>query len=146
MIKQIDEIYENITNKFQDIGLLVARFLLAYGFLNPALNKWKSIEDVSSWFEGLGIPFPLLNTYLAATTELLGVALLALGLFTRYISLPLIVIMLVAIFTVHLPNGFSAGDNGYEIPLYYMSFLFIFLTHGAGKISLDYAFFRKKSI
>lgn len=146
MLKHIDELFEKITNSFQDFALLIVRFLLAYGFLEPALNKWKNIGDVAMWFESLGIPFPLLNTYMAATTELLGVALLALGLLTRYISLPLIIVMIVAILTVHLQNGFSAGDNGYEIPLYYISFLLITLTHGSGKISLDYAFFRKKSI
>lgn len=146
MFSKIDSIVQVLTNKFQDIALLLARLLVAYGFLDPALNKWRSIDDVASWFESLGIPFPLVNTYLAASTELLGVVLLALGLFIRYISIPLIVIMIVAIVTVHLPNGFSAGDNGYEIPLYYMSFLLLFFSHGAGKISLDYKLFGKKSI
>jgi putative oxidoreductase len=50
--------------------------------------------------------------------------------------------MIVAIFTVHLPNGFNAGNNGFEIPLYYMLFLFIFLSHGAGKFSLDNLIFK----
>ena len=80
---------------------------------------------------------------MAATTELLGVFLLTLGLLTRFISIPLMVVMLVAIFTVHLGNGFSAGDNGFEIPLYYLLFLGIFLSHGAGKISLDNLIFKK---
>ncbi len=143
MLKVINDVLENFLNKFQDIGLLLARFLVAYGFLDPALNKWSDIQAVAGWFESLGIPFPLLNTYMAATTEILGVALLTLGLFTRYISIPLIVVMIVAIVTVHLPNGFSAGDNGYEIPLYYMSFLILFVGHGAGKYSLDNIFFKK---
>ena len=80
---------------------------------------------------------------MAASTEMLGVVLVTLGLFTRLISLPMIVIMLVAIFTVHLPHGFSAGDNGFEIPLYYMLFLLIFVSFGAGKISLDYLIFKE---
>ena len=37
-------------------------------------------------------------------------------------SIPMIIIMIVAIVTVHLHNGFSAGDNGFEIPLYYKAF------------------------
>jgi len=86
------------------------------------------------WLYGI---LSLLSAYMTAIIEILGVGLLALGLFTRLISIPLIVIMLVAIVTVHLPNGFSAGDNGFEIPFYYMLFLMIFTSFGAGKISLD---------
>ncbi len=51
---------------------------------------------------------------------------------------PLIIVMLVAIFTVHLSNGFAAGDNGFEIPLYYGLMLLFLLSHGAGKISIDH--------
>lgn len=135
----------HISEHFKSLSLLLARFALAYGFYEPAMNKWSDITSVASWFETLGIPFPTLNAYLAATTEIVGVVLLFLGLFTRIISIPLMVIMIVAITTVHLPNGFSAGENGFEIPLYYMLFLFIFFTHGAGKWSLDKLFFGEKS-
>ena len=78
---------------------------------------------------------------MAASTEILGVVLLTLGLFTRLISIPLIVIMIVAITTVHIGNGFAAGNNGFEIPLYYMLFLALFASLGAGKLSLDYLLF-----
>jgi len=53
--------------------------------------------------------------------------------------------MVVAILTVHLSNGFSAGANGFEIPLYYMIFLMIFISHGAGKFSLDRAIFGERN-
>lgn len=49
--------------------------------------------------------------------------------------------MVVAIATVHGVNGFTAGDNGFEIPLYYMLFLALFASFGAGKFSLDYLLF-----
>lgn len=123
------------------MALLLARLTIAYGFYNPAMQKWSDISSVADWFGTLGIPFPTLNAYLAASTELTGVVLLTLGLFTRLISLPLIVIMVVAITTVHISHGFSAGDNGFEIPLYYMLFLAIFASFGAGKFSLDHLLF-----
>lgn len=140
----IDTIYPattRILNKGQSISLLIARLTLAYGFYAPAMQKWSDISSVAEWFGTLGIPFPTLNAYLAASTELLGVVLLTLGLFTRLISLPLIVVMVVAITTVHLSHGFSAGDNGFEIPLYYMLFLAMFASFGAGKFSLDHLLF-----
>lgn len=143
MFKEINFRVETILNNLQDIGLLIARVLIAYGFLEPALNKWSDIGAVAEWFGSIGIPFPFVNAYMAATTEITGVVLLSLGLFTRYISFPLIIVMIVAIVTVHLPNGFSAGDNGFEIPLYYMVFLLLFMGHGAGKYSLDHVLFKK---
>jgi len=143
MISRIHDIISDLFSNFQSIFLLLARLTLAYGFYEPAMKKWSDIGGIAQWFGSLGIPFPTLNAYMAATTELLGVVLLALGLFTRLISIPLIVVMIVAIFTVHIGNGFSAGDNGFEIPLYYLLFLGIFLSHGAGKISVDNFIFKK---
>lgn len=121
-----------------DAALLAVRLMLAYGFFEPALNKWRDIEGTAAWFgESLGMPFPLLNALLAATAEASGVLLLTLGLATRLIAVPLMIVMIVAIVTVHLGNGFSCGTNGIEIPFYYLLFLIVLLTNGAGRYSLD---------
>jgi len=141
MLKKIYPLTKNILSHGQSVSLLFARLAVAYGFYEPAMQKWSDISSIADWFGSIGIPFPTLNAYLAATTELLGVVLLTLGLFTRLISLPLIVVMVVAITTVHLAHGFSAGDNGFEIPLYYMLFLALFASLGAGKFSLDHLLF-----
>ncbi|MDF1875141.1 DoxX family protein [Sulfurimonas sp. SAG-AH-194-I05] len=137
--------FSRISSYGKSFSLLFARLAVAYGFYEPAMMKWNGIENVASWFGGMGIPFPLLNAYMAASVEAAGVVLLAVGLFTRLISFPLIIVMLVAIFMVHLPNGFAAGENGFEIPMYYMMFLLIFFTNGAGAFSLDRLFFGEKS-
>ena len=140
----LDNIYartKNILSNGQNISLLFARLGVAYGFYEPAMQKWSDISSVASWFSSIGIPLPTLNAYMAASTELLGVVLLVLGLFTRLISVPLMFVMIVAIMTVHLSHGFAAGDNGFEIPLYYMLFLALFASYGAGKISLDHLLF-----
>lgn len=121
----------------KDIPLLLMRLVLAYGFYTAAAAKWSNIEAVAEWFGSLGIPAPLLNTYLAASAEAAGVVLLTLGFASRIISIPLIITMIVAIATVHLHNGFEASENGYEIPLYYLIMLFTLLINGAGKISID---------
>ncbi len=59
----------------------------------------------------LGLPFPALLAHLAAYTEAIGALLLLLGLATRWISMPLMITMLVAIFAVHWPNGWAAIAN-----------------------------------
>ena len=137
--------FSRLSEYAKSLALLFARLTIAYGFYEPAMMKFKDIGSVAEWFGSMGIPFPTLNAYMAASTEVLGVVLLTLGFLTRAISIPLIVVMIVAIVTVHLPNGFSAGNNGFEIPFYYMLFLLIFLSHGAGKFSLDRLIFGDKS-
>ena len=121
----------------KSLPLLLLRLVLAYGFYNPAIMKWKNINGIAEWFNSMNYPLPTLNAYLAAATEAAGVILLLLGFATRLISIPLMFTMLVAIFTVHIGNGFEAGDNGFEIPLYYLLMLFVLFIAGPGKISLD---------
>jgi putative oxidoreductase len=143
-LSRVCKIIEPVVEKLQSVALLMVRLILAYGFFNPAMNKWSDIGAVAEWFGSMGFPLPTLQAYMAATTEASGVVLLTLGLFTRLISIPLMVVMVVAIVTVHLPNGFESGNNGFEIPLYYIIMLFVLLTHGAGKISLDGLLFKNK--
>ena len=136
--------FSRLSEYTHSLGLLFARLAVSYGFYEPAMMKWNDIDSVAEWFGSMGIPFATLNAYMAASTETVGVVLLMLGLFTRFISIPLMVIMIVAIGTVHLGNGFSAAANGFEIPLYYLLFLLIFFSQGAGRFSLDSLLFDKK--
>jgi len=141
MLKTIYPFTKNLLSNGQSLSLFLARLAVAYGFYEPAMMKWADINAIAEWFGSMGIPFPTINAYMAATTEITGVVLLTLGLFTRLISIPLMVVMVVAIVTVHLPHGFSAENNGFEIPLYYMLFLALFASFGAGKLSLDHLLF-----
>ena len=138
MIKNLLEKYYTIASKTQDVGLLFIRLILAYGFWEPAKTKWADINSVADWFESIGIFAPKLNAYMAASTEMLGVFLLLLGFGTRIICFPLIIIMFVAIKTAHWEHGFAAGDNGYEIPLYFILMLLVLLGFGGGKLSVDH--------
>ena len=73
-------------------------------------------QDVIDWFGnpdwGLGLPFPEIMTYLASYTEYFGAILLLIGLAVRWICIPLMVTMVVAAVTVHLPNGWLAIASG----------------------------------
>jgi len=133
-----------LTKYFESLALLFARVALAYGFYNPALMKWSNFDKTVAWFSSLGIPFASFATFVTASVEIVAVVLLFLGLFTRLVSIPLMVVMLVAIVTVHLAHGFSVANNGFEIPLYYFLFLAILATFGAGKFSLDSVIFGKE--
>lgn len=88
---------------------LALRLILAPIMLQAGWTKLVSFEDTVAWFEhSLGLPFPELMAALAAGTEFLGGALLLLGLGVRLITVPLMVVMLVAAFSVHWDNGWLA--------------------------------------
>jgi len=130
-------IWAEKVSALKDLPLLFIRLALAYGYYGPATMKWKDIHSVGDWFVQLHIPAPYLSAYLVACTETVGVVWLILGLYVRYITIPLMFSMVVAIITVHWSNGFEASNNGFEIPLYYMLMLFVLLVFGAGRISID---------
>jgi putative oxidoreductase len=143
-LQQFYQEFSRLSEYTHSIALLLARFTVAYGFYEPSMMKWNDMGSVAEWFASMHFPVPLFSAYLAASAEAVGVILLVLGLFTRFVSVPLMIVMVVAIITVHLGNGFSAGNNGFEIPLYYFLFLLIFFSQGAGRFSLDRLFFDKK--
>ena len=167
-IKDIYKEFTRLSEYTKSIGLLLLRLTLAYTFFQPAMLKWNDIASVAQWFDYMGIPFPTLNAYMAASTEMAGVILLSLGLLTRFISIPLIVIMFVAIATVHGQNGFAFVNeavqftnayvngnlvegtiiklqNGYELVFYYIIMLVVLVGNGAGKFSLDRLLFGNKN-
>ncbi len=141
MNAKIIEIFRNFQLSIlnlKDWPLLFMRLILAYGFLGPAMMKINNMPAIIDWFSSMGIPFPEVNAYLAASSEIIGVFLLLFGFGVRLISIPLIIDMLVAIFTVHISHGFEAGNNGFEIPLYYMIMLFTLFVYGSGKFSISW--------
>jgi uncharacterized membrane protein YphA (DoxX/SURF4 family) len=91
---------------------LALRLYLVPVFWMAGTQKISGMENTIEWFGnveyGLGLPFPTLMAYLAAYSEAIGALLLLLGLATRWISVPLMVTMLVAIFAVHWDNGWAA--------------------------------------
>ncbi len=108
----IAQAYQQLSKGSTTLASLLLRFYLAPIFWMAGINKLNSFDDTVDWFGnsdwGLGLPFPWLLAFLATATELAGAILLTVGLFTRLISIPLIVTMLVAITSVHWENGWQA--------------------------------------
>ncbi len=98
--------------KFDGLGPLALRLYLVPVFWVAGTNKLSGFDSVVEWFGntewGLGLPFPTLMAFLATWTEVIGAVLLLVGLAVRWISVPLMVTMLVAIFAVHWENGWQA--------------------------------------
>jgi len=112
MIKQL---YANLFKKLSvadGVPLLLLRLYLASVMIQAGWNKASSFSSIVDWFGnedyGLGLPFPLVLAFLATAAELVGGIFLLFGLLTRLVAIPLMVTMLVAIFTVHIDNGWLA--------------------------------------
>lgn len=104
------------TRAMDFLAPLAIRLYLAPVFWMAGTKKFASFDNTVEWFGnpdwGLGLPFPTLMVLLAATAESLGAILLLLGLFTRWISIPLMITMVVAAVTVHWHNGWLAIAEG----------------------------------
>lgn len=91
---------------------LAMRLYLVPVFWMAGMQKATHFPDTVEWFGdmmyGLGLPFPWLMAFLATAAELVGAVALALGLGLRWMCLPLMFTMIMAIATVHLPHGWLA--------------------------------------
>lgn len=91
---------------------LLLRLFLVPIFWMAGMQKAMNFPDTVQWFgdkmDGLGLPIPWLMAFLATATELAGAVSLLLGFGLRWMCMPMMFTMLVAIATVHLPNGWLA--------------------------------------
>ena len=98
-------------------------------------------QKLLGWFGGLGGPGKTAVLYsqmgAAGVLELFGGLLLVIGFFTRPVAVVLIVEMLYAFFTVHLPRGGAPMQNQGELALLYACLFVALLGLGAGAFSLD---------
>jgi uncharacterized membrane protein YphA (DoxX/SURF4 family) len=106
----------NETRRIDFLAPLLLRLYLAPVFWMAGTKKFASFEDTAEWFGnpdwGLGMPFPELMAFLAASTETVGAVLLVIGLGVRWVSIPLMVTMVVAAVSVHWNNGWLAIAEG----------------------------------
>jgi|ERR1700733_7672967 putative oxidoreductase len=130
---------------------LPLRFVMGYGFLEHGYAKLARGPDVFiAILPAIGIPFSSFLGWATIVIEVIGGLRILLGAFVPLASLPMIVVLLVATLTVHLPNGFSSiklvaydgsgahfGRPGYETDLLYLAALLALCFGGAGPLSLD---------
>jgi len=127
------------------------RLIVGYGFMEHGYAKLvKGPIAFASILHALNVPSPHLMAWLTILTELIGGFAVLMGAFVPLVSVPMVVVLLVAIFTVHLPIGFSSvrlmaitptgakfGPVGYECDLLYLASIAALVLGGAGPISID---------
>lgn len=127
----------DIAPSFSWLPPLLARITIGWVFFQSGLGKIGNIDRVIGFFTSLGLPAPAFQAHLVAWTECLGGLLLIAGLATRLASIPLSIVMIVALRTALADDidGFStlAGTMEY---LYIVLMVWLMVA-GPGKISLD---------
>jgi putative oxidoreductase len=130
---------------------LPLRLVIGYGFV---VHGWAKLSRGPAGFarllEQIGAPLPGAMAWVSTFIEILGGLAILSGAFVAAVSVPLIVMMLVAMFTVHLRYGFSAintigltadgpqfGPPGYEVNLLSVAGLLALILGGAGPYSID---------
>ncbi|HEX4123661.1 MAG TPA: DoxX family protein [Tepidisphaeraceae bacterium] len=127
---------------FPSIVLLIFRLAWGWELLESGWGHWTHIDKTLHFFISLGVPLPGVSVYVSATTELLGGALIMLGLATRFISIPLFINFCVAYMAspTEVTNFFHQDPanfiNDSAFPFLITSLLL--LAFGAGVLSADY--------
>jgi putative oxidoreductase len=130
---------------------LPLRLVIGYGFI---AHGWAKLSRGPAGFaqllDQIGAPLPELTAWVSTLLEIIGGLAILAGALVAVVSVPLMVMMLVAMFTVHLRYGFSAintigltadgpqfGPPGYEVNLLYIAGLLALMLGGAGPFSID---------
>jgi putative oxidoreductase len=127
------------------------RLVIGYGFLEHGYAKLLRGPDAfPQILAAMHMPAPHLLGWMTIAVEMIGGLAVIAGFLIPLASVPMIAVLLVAVFTVHLPNGFSSiklesvtssgahfGQPGYETDLLYIAGLIALVIGGSGPWALD---------
>ena len=130
---------------------LPLRLIVGFGFMQHGFAKLtRGSHAFATILHALGVPAPHFMAWCTILIEILGGLAVVFGAFVTLVSLPMAALLLVAIFTVHLPYGFSSikllavtsagaqfGPVGYECNLLYLACLAALVMGGCGPLSVD---------
>ena len=131
--------------------LIPVRLIVGYGFMEHGFAKLAKRPDAFAHIlQAIHVPAPLFMAWSTILVEILGGLAVILGAFVTLASLPMAAVLLVAMFTVHLPYGFSSikivaitaggaqfGPPGYEVDLLYLACLVALVLGGPGPLAID---------
>jgi putative oxidoreductase len=144
--------YTRLTTLFEGAWYAIPlRLIVGYGFMEHGYAKLaRGPESFVSILHAIGVPEPSLLAGLTILVELIGGFAVLVGAFIPLASIPMAAVLLVAIFTVHLPYGFSSiklesvtaagahfGQPGYETDLLYLAALCALVLGGSGPLTID---------
>jgi putative oxidoreductase len=127
------------------LGLLIGRLIVGLGMASHGAQKvfgWfggYGPKGTGGYFESVGFRPGVVFALAAGLGEMSGGILTALGFLGALGPALIVTVLLVAIFTVHIKNGFFATNNGWELPSVYIAGALSFAFGGFGAYSIDNA-------
>lgn len=125
-------------NNYRELGMTVIRIFTGWFIILYGLELFH-IDGVLQLLRDEKFPFPVVSGYAAKIIEFAGGICLVLGLFTRWVTLPLMVVMYGVIYTTAHGDIFEG-----QFSFLFLLLFAVFFLNGAGKWSLDYYFFDRK--
>jgi putative oxidoreductase len=143
--------FQNRSRIFTRLAPLPLRLIVGFGFMQHGFAKLgRGAESFAVILHAIGTPAPYLLSWATIIVEIFGGLAMLLGAFVRPASIPMAVVLLVAMFTVHLPYGFSSiklqavtaagaqfGPPGYETNLLYLACIAALVFAGPGMLAVD---------
>jgi putative oxidoreductase len=141
----------NILSTPERWAAIPLRLIVGYGFMEHGYAKIvHGPENFVGILHAIGVPAPALMAWATILVELVGGLAVLAGAFVPLVAVPMAAVLLVATFTVHLPNGFSSikllavtaagaqfGQPGYETDLLYLACLAALVLGGSGPLAID---------
>jgi putative oxidoreductase len=127
------------------LAVLILRLFLGFAFMMHGSQKLlgafggPGIAGVAGMLTKLGLEPAQILAWVLSITEFVGGVCLVLGFLTRFWAAGLVIDMGVAIAKIHMPNGFFASKNGFELPLAFGVMALVILLTGPGSLSVDRA-------
>jgi putative oxidoreductase len=127
------------------LAVLILRLFLGFAFMMHGSQKLlgafggSGIAGVSGMLGKMGLEPANILAWVLSITEFVGGIGVLLGFLTRFWAAGLVIDMGVAVAKVHLPNGFFAAKNGFELPLAFGVMALVILLTGPGSLSVDRA-------
>ncbi len=136
----------DLIKRIEWLGPLLVRLTLGIVFVASGWGKLHSLPTVTQFFEDLHIPAPHAQAVMVSTIEFVGGCLLILGLGTRIVSVLLIGVMAVAIYTAKLPDLHGIAELAATDELIYLVAFIWLAVAGAGLASIDHLIARASRI
>lgn len=127
------------------LAVLILRLFLGFAFVMHGSQKLLGafggggVSGVAGMLTKIGLEPAHILAWVISITEFVGGVCVFLGFITRFWAAGLVIDMATAIFKVHLPNGFFAGKNGFELPLAFGVMALVIVLTGPGVLSVDRA-------
>ncbi|MGH3349160.1 MAG: DoxX family protein [Nocardioides sp.] len=124
-----------------DLGLLLARLLIGAVLIAHGWQKFVTytIDGTAQSFEVMGVPAPAAAAIFAAVVELIGGALLVLGLLTPVAAALIVLDMVGAFWFAHRSSGVFVGEGGWELVAVIAALAIALAVAGPGRASIDHA-------